>query len=357
MVSPSFEPSSSSSSSVDSKQPPEEQPEHGRKRVIVVASIPTQSENHAALKKAFSILKFPSLHYEMVFIADFKLLNIVFGLSTNAATYPCVYCEQSLLSSVSRELQLTGGKPRTVDSITRHNQQRIKRKHEQHLHRSCVAKPLTIFPKQQQIDEYVPLPPLHIFMGVTNWCCDLLDKCLPTMEAWPKQFYITRSDYHGNKFEGNACRRLLKDDSLSFLKHHIDTAFPQPRTKQPEALLILIVLQRFVAVRTACFFSTLQPNFEDCISDFKKAVLQLDVRRFPNKVHAICAHVAEWCELSGCGLGKFSEESFESAHYDFNRIWRDSYQIRDMKNPRYKSQHLQAVLRFNSGHIPIPEDL
>lgn len=100
----------------------------GRRRVILVAVVPTLSESHANITSMFRKLQFPWQQYPLLFCADFKLLNLSFGLSTNAATYPCVFCQRSLLPSVSSVAeQLTAAEPRTVASITKNFERRDRK--------------------------------------------------------------------------------------------------------------------------------------------------------------------------------------------------------------------------------------
>ena len=73
--------------------------DEARSRPIIIASVREQPETLAAMRKIFTLLKFPTKEYPFIFIADFKLLNIIFGLSTNASTYPCVFCEIDLTIS------------------------------------------------------------------------------------------------------------------------------------------------------------------------------------------------------------------------------------------------------------------
>lgn len=75
---------------------------------------------------------------------------------------------------------------------------------------SCVGKPLHMFPPDEQIDEYVPPPELHIFTGVFNNLYNQLEAVFPGAEKWYKSYHVIRASYHGDVFEGNACHRLLQ---------------------------------------------------------------------------------------------------------------------------------------------------
>lgn len=77
------------------------------------------------------------------------------------------------------------------------------------------------------------------------------------------------------------------------------------------------------------------------------------------QIHAVTAHVDDWLKLSNYEkrLGCFSEQTFESVHHDFGRLWLTSYQIRDIHSPKYGDKLRRCVLRYNSRHIPLPADL
>ena len=93
----------------------------GRRRILLVAAVAKLNESHWSLSKAFKILNLPWKEYAFLFIGDFMLLNLVFGLSTSSATYPCIYCERSRLPTQSTLIeQFTAGDPRTVRSIQKH---------------------------------------------------------------------------------------------------------------------------------------------------------------------------------------------------------------------------------------------
>jgi len=321
-----------------------------RSRTIIIVSVRDQPETLAAMRKIFTLLKFPIQDYELVFIADFKLLNIVFGLSTNAATFPCVFCERSLSNGVDISVQVTAGKLRTVANIKQHAAQFLKNNDEHKFHRSCVGKPLSLFPLKQTVDSYVAQPPLHSMLGVVNWCHDNMAKHVASIPTWSAHFYITRSEYHGNNFEGNACRRLLQQDSLDFVANLINTA--PPSDNKLEATLFLNVLQRFTLLRAATYRSKLQPGWQITIADFTSAILQLNVKSIPTKIHSICAHLKDWCLLTNTGCKEYTDEWIERSHQEYNNLWAGSYQVRNVARKLFQEKHLSCVLRFNSHNVP-----
>ena len=70
-------------------------------------------------------------------------------------------------------------------------------------------------------------------------------------------------------------------------------------------------------VRKACSGLTLDGNFKEYIEDFKADWTQLNhefVISFPNKVHTITCHLAEFIDRQKKSPGEFTEEVVEAAH-------------------------------------------
>ena len=77
-------------------------------------------------------------------------------------------------------------------------------------------------------------------------------------------------------------------------------------------------------VRKACFGFTLDGNYKEYIEDFKADWTQLNHEfgiSFPNKVHIITSHLADFIERQKRPLGEFTEEVVEAAHQRLDKIW------------------------------------
>ena len=68
------------------------------------------------------------------------------------------------------------------------------------------------------------------------------------------------------------------------------------------------------------------------------------------KIHAIFFHVDDYCELSQEGLGFASEQTSESVHYDFGKMWQ-RYKIGLMDHPDYSRNLLKCTIAYNSKHL------
>ena len=63
------------------------------------------------------------------------------------------------------------------------------------------------------------------------------------------------------------------------------------------------------------------------------------------KVHTVMYHVAEFCIMTGRGLGPWSEQTGESVHHDFKETGMRN-NVNDIER-----QLLKAVSIYNSQHL------
>ena len=61
-------------------------------------------------------------------------------------------------------------------------------------------------------------------------------------------------------------------------------------------------------------------------------------------------HVGEFCKLHNMGLSPWSEQTTESLHSDFNKVW-ENYKVKDTNHVEYGNRLLQAVQMYNSKHL------
>lgn len=220
-------------------------------------------------------------------------------------------------------------------------------------HKSCVAQPLHMFPPDEDVIEIVPPPELHIMLGVVNWLYDILENHFDGAEKWYRQYHISKSPYHGNKFEGNGCHRLLQEDSLEYLFNMLQQGGMDANSL---SFRVHTAMCAFRVLRHCCFSNILHQNYDDAIETFKISVSKLGRNRIPPKIHCITAHLSDWLQFTEQGLGTFSEQSLESIHYDFKLLWITCYQIRSLDNPNYLTKLLRCVVRFNARNIPTPHE-
>ena len=108
-------------------------------------------------------------------------------------------------------------------------------------------------------------------------------------------------------------------------------------------------LKKFNAVRLSCFGKTLDADYQKKMDAFEASFkrLQGDINQFP-KFHVIIKHVPEFCARYG-PLGPYSEQTFESVHYEFAKTW--GRYSRPIGTSDYATQLLKAVVDFNTLRI------
>lgn len=85
------------------------------------------------------------------------------------------------------------------------------------------------------------------------------------------------------------------------------------------------------------------------IQEFKLKYIALGIPVTP-KAHAVFHHVAEFCELKGTGLAKWSEQSVESLHSNFEQLWSD-FKVKSFDHPDFRNRIFRAVSAYNSRHL------
>ena len=115
----------------------------------------------------------------------------------------------------------------------------------------------------------------------------------------------------------------------------------------------LETMKSFRDVVESCFGFILDPFYKQVIGrfrcNFKKLEDQFSVS-MTNKMHIVCVHVEEFCDMTGRGLGEFSEQETENSHSAFDTIL-DRYRVKDTRSPVYHKQYFKAVMNFNSNNV------
>lgn len=351
-------------------EPSDAVPAHGRRRIILIAVIPIMKEQYNALYDVFQRLCYPAA-FPFVFIGDLKMMNILFGLSTNAATFPCPLCEQRITShsSSSKSLQLSAGRMRTYSNIVEHFKALTADGRHHKYHASVIHKPLPIFADRPDVEmmSQCGMPGLHLLLGA-NWCFSRLHTLWSDVSSWWESYSLVRSDYHGGDFEGTACRFLLRPEPLAELRKMLEQhavanensrrarSGRSPRVNVPrhEILLLYDVLSAFGDVATGCFSKILRAGWQEAIAKLRVALIALPGSRVTVKFHVVTAHVERWCLKHGVGLGAVSEQSFESLHQDYYRLWTTSYPVNDVTSNAFRKNIKACTVALNSRHVPLP---
>ena len=154
---------------------------------------------------------------------------------------------------------------------------------------------------------------------------------------WAKSLNVTREKRGSKEFNGENVVKLMNNaDSLI-------AALPADLKQFGRTL------KKFNAVRLSCFGKTLDADYQKKMDAFEASFkrLQGDINQFP-KFHVIIKHVPEFCARYG-PLGPYSEQTFESVHYEFAKTW--GRYSRPIGTSDYATQLLKAVVDFNTLRI------
>ena len=304
----------------------------GVKKLIILGIVEDIPENYDNAKIVFEALNLTLLDFCLS--SDLKLINIICGIQSHSAKYPCAWCIATSPYDKPAPLRTLGDIIMLVEQYTSAGS--VKKNAKKFY--NCINKPLIKGNLKDLILKLIPLPELHIFLGGTNHIFDNANDRCEEDEAydWAFQNGIVREDYHGGQLNGPNCSKLLRNlDSLELV-------LPPHLKKFIKALKLLDL------VKKGCFSMNLEPDYKERVMNFKEAYLELEISVTP-KVHMIFDHVIPFCELKEKGLGYYSEQASESVHYDFKTTW--SNYSRKMNDPKYGEKLLSAVVNYNSHHI------
>lgn len=326
------------------------------KRLIMLCIVPNIKESYENIALLFDLTKLNEISFK--FVADFKLILIVNGQQTATSMYSCPYCFISLHDL--RESDQNGSNSQATEKTIKlktygdirkdygnfcsagKNKKKSKEFH------SCINMPLFNEEDDMYVIEKCPIPELHVLQGFVNhvfW--DGLVPLLGKDKAllWPKKLNLIAKNYHGEVFEGNACRVLLKNaDGLN-----------DPEICENVGKLCLVpfisTLKSMDKVVNCCF-STKQVGV-----DLEKYIRELN-RNFEAtnlsktlKLHVTLDHLQDCLKyLNNNGLGTWSEQAGESIHREFLMHWKRR-KVNSINDSNYIVKLKQSVVAFSSMNI------
>ena len=311
--------------------------ESGVKKLFIIALAPNVSELYVNMKRLWLNCGIEKLHHRYTIATDLKLCNVLLGLMSHSSCHPCAWCD------ADKENLHKVGNQRTISSLMKLFWDFFESKKDKKdaKHFGNVIHPPIIC---DNIDDdtsvicLIPPPELHLLIGPVNKLYTALDDEWQECELWLKECNVKKVEYHGGQFAGNESRKLLNNvDKLQALHP------PSSVTK------FITAFRSFNAVVEACYGKTLHPDFQRRIAVFAMDYLKLGISVTP-KVHAVFFHVAEFCLLTGQGLGPWREQAGESVHHDFKQTWKN-YKVNDVKRDIYSENLLRAVAAYNSKHL------
>jgi len=307
---------------------------NGVKRLLLLAVVPESKEDYDILAKFLANLNLePGLFH---LCADLKVINISVGIMSHSARYPCPFCHWQ------KDSKMPSDTMRSFEGIRewhkKWNDSGAKPDKLKYFY-NCRNDPMGIFPETGRVIDHIPLPELHIMLGVTNKLFEEMIKVYPDGIQWAQKLNLVKEAYH-HSFEGNECRTLLK---------HVDVLQAMVAETDTEKLPAFVeAFRAFNNVVTACFGKCLGENWQGMIDLFQEAYLKTGCS-ITTKVHLVIHHLASFCLQHDCGLGRYTEQAFEAVHASFSNYWQ-RHLVKDSKHPDYGKRLKQAIREFNAAN-------
>ena len=329
----------------------------GVKRAIVLALVPEIKEDSNNFKILFDLIQLNEIHFKIV--SDYKAMLITLGLQNSVSTWPCPYCFIKFkdLAEEHTELQ-TRTFGQLADDYKKFCQElKCNHKLAKLSHSTVNACLIAEDPATEVLEKYI-LPELHSILGVMNHLffkglCPLLTKEKALL--WPIKLNQVAKGYHGDIFEGNACRVLISKAYKLLDIPEIYDEIPSESEKiivKEKVQLFIDAINGFDKIVSECFGTNPVDinKVEGLVADFESAYKKIGISVTP-KVHAIFDHLVPTLKLpylKGHGLGVCTEQAGESFHFHFKENFWKNRKISSMSNPNYGNHLLAAVIECSS---------
>ena len=332
-------------------------------RLIMLCIVPQIKETYDNVKQLFSLIQINKISFK--FVSDFKLLLIVNGQQTATSTFPCPYCFVSLQDLKNSEKKSESVRTSNSENERSNNFTHLKtygdlkqdyksfcdkgknKKNAKFCH-STINLPLFEEDDSVCVIQKCVIPELHVLTGFVNhlfWDCLVPLVGLEKALIWPIDLKLVPKNYHGNVFEGNACRELLKQSKkLNNPKIYADVG-------KLSLVPIINAFKSMDKVVNCCFSAKKKsPNLDKYINKLTTSIEATEVSR-TLKIHVAVKHIQECLHfLDGRGLGVWSEQAGEAIHREFLKYW-DKYKMNCMSDLQYSARLKKAVVEFSSHHI------
>ena len=217
---------------------------------------------------------------EYTIATDLKLCNILLGLMTHSSTHPCFWCdvkkgnldEKGVSRTIANMMELFWNCSGIVlELFWNYFEARAEKKHAKDygnvVHPDMSNSAGTI-DESTLIILLVHPPELRLLLGLVNTLYDALSNLWPPYEQWSQKLHIKRGTYHVGVFNGNDCRKLIKN--VSVLE---DIA--------PEFHGFVDTFKSFDNVVKSCYGKEPASNYKRTIYEFKKSYMKLGISATP----------------------------------------------------------------------------
>ena len=275
-----------------------------------------------------------------------KLTNIVIGIGTFSSKYPCPYGECYQNEETDEWIK---GENRTFRNITENNEKWKQRSRSKLGNRKVLKnfKNCEFVPLFGSEDPDTPVlfkippPPLHtILLGPVNHIIDSLKKQHPSLTKILEKLNIQKAKYHGQKFEGNQCRKILKN----IKKFKIPYDLHEYKT----------VLTSLSDLHKVCNQELLSYRYTEVIDKFSsswsKLTSKFDISTTP-KIHIILTHLEDYFDETELTLLKTTDELVESMHQHVFKRMMKGYNVKNILSPKHGDMLLKLVLRINAYNL------
>ena len=183
---------------------------------------------------------------------DICLLNAMLGISAHGGCHACAFCDgiPALRSGTLRTFTHIAEKLRQYREAGADPSQM---KDYAHVAKECLIKAGA----SEEVFGVVPLPELHLLIGVVNYLLKLLITCFLGVLEVLKAHSIFRHGYNGGGLDGSSCKKLLQ--KLENMRSAV------PVDLQP----VLYTLDTFSLVVDGCFSRKLINNYESQINHLR----------------------------------------------------------------------------------------
>ena len=275
--------------------------------LFCVSKVPESYHNLTVIEKKLQINSI-----DCKISTDLKCMNLMLGLQSHSAKFPCPYGHCCKITRagletarkqhlVLREDEDEGswwkGDDRTLESLSfyqeKYDQQQNKTRSSLMNFYNCEFQPL-LHPRPSAVSptpvlQKMPPPPLHcIRLGPTNFLLKELRVLWPELQDYLDNLHVELDDYHGGAFEGNECKKILKNIS----NLHIPCEFEDFK----EALMALRDLDLMASN------PDLPKDYKETIQAWRCSWRRLFRSRkitCPNKIHIINHHLEVIQVLTG----------------------------------------------------------
>ena len=296
-------------------------------KTLQILSIANADESYELLSELFSLGSIDRLAnsgYQVYIVGDLKLTSIIMGLTAGNSSFPCPKCVWNCTNRDADHFKESA--PRNLQQWQT-NLASVNAGGLPKLNNSVKKAPISWRFVEQ--DSIIVPPELHISEGVVNKAYDFIQNAnTETSDLWAKAAGVYIKGYHGGKFTGGQCRKLIS-------KLDIITA------EYPEISKMLAIFKEITGLIFQCapIDSVDIDSIARMIASFTEAYKQTGMS-VTHKVHWFMFHCVDHIRSTGILLGNITEQDIESLHAFYPKY--DNY------NASHINYHYKGIEKWNS---------